>query len=114
MVSKVLQQSQVLLSIVPQSSMPLSDIVKLKFAKTASVKVSKEDIYEGMDEVFQTCQTETVRDDTTKDKAGNLLWYLEIRALVNRIFINFIQYNLNGSNTDGSFTVDDSNSFPSL
>ena len=25
--------------------------------------------------------------------------------------IFYIQYNLNGSNTDGSFTVDDSNSF---
>ena len=24
---------------------------------------------------------------------------------------NFLQYNLNGSNPDGSFTVDDSNSF---
>ena len=24
---------------------------------------------------------------------------------------SFIQYNLNGSNTDGSFTADDSNSF---
>ena len=26
-------------------------------------------------------------------------------------FLNHIQYNLNGSNTDGSITVDDSNSF---
>ena len=26
-------------------------------------------------------------------------------------YIKFIQYNLNGSNTDGSFTVDDSNFF---
>ena len=30
------------------------------------------------------------------------------------LVINIIQYNLNGSNTDGSFTVDDSNSFQSL
>ena len=27
------------------------------------------------------------------------------------VYINKIQYNLNGLNTDGSFTVDDSNSF---
>ena len=26
-------------------------------------------------------------------------------------FLSLLQYNLNGSNTDGSFTVDDSNSF---
>ena len=29
----------------------------------------------------------------------------------NTLTITDIQYNLNGSNTDGSFTVDDSNSF---
>ena len=28
--------------------------------------------------------------------------------------MNNLQYNLNGSNPDGSFTVDDSNSFQSL
>ena len=27
------------------------------------------------------------------------------------IYWNLLQYNLDGSNTDGSFTVDDSNSF---
>ena len=31
-----------------------------------------------------------------------------------RPYIIQVQYNLNGSNTDGSFTVDDSNSFFSL
>ena len=43
------------------------------------------------------------------------------QVCINHIYAKFptdrsehIQYNLNGSNTDGSFTVDDSNSFQSL
>ena len=34
-----------------------------------------------------------------------------IGDLYNILLVNILQYNLNGSNTDGSFTVDDSNSF---
>ena len=33
------------------------------------------------------------------------------KAGCTKIFLNQIQYNLNGSNTDGSFTVDYSNAF---
>ena len=44
-----------------------------------------------------------------KDSDFGLYW--SVKLLPKPINLRVIQYNLNGSNPDGSFTVDDSNSF---
>ena len=43
--------------------------------------------------------------------SGTVLFVCCLWLPITRVFTYIIQYNLNGSNTDGSFTVDNSNSF---